>query len=122
MSEDEYYEEETLSRRSNTSCRGDEAFAKKKAGVKKTELDEQLKEYISEWRKNRENEEEELKRMKEKQLRRKEIRAEQDRVIAQQKKDEEDQKRKEEYERKASEADEKKRQLELAEAKRQETE
>ena len=119
ISEDEYYEEETLSRRSNTSCRGDEAFAKKKAGVKKTELDEQLKEYISEWRKNRENEEEELKRMKEKQLRRKEIRAEQDRVIAQQKKDEEDQKRKEEYERKAAEADEKKRQLELAEAKRQ---
>ena len=32
MSDDEYYEEET---RSNTSKKGDEAFAKAKAGVKK---------------------------------------------------------------------------------------
>merc|ERR1711862_800911 len=98
MSEDEYYEEETLSRRSNTSMKGDEAFAKKKSGLKKSELDEQLKEYISEWRRNRETEEDELKKMKEKQLRRKEIRAEQDKV-AQQKKDEEDMKRKEEMDR-----------------------
>ena len=74
MSDDEYEYEETLSRRSNTSLKGDEAFAKKKSGLKKSELDEQLKEYISEWRKNREEEEEDLKRMKEKQLRRKEIR------------------------------------------------
>ena len=117
-SDDEYYEEETLSRRSNTSLKGDEAFAKKKSGLKKSELDEQLKEYISDWRKNREQEEEELKKMKEKQLRRKEIRAEQDRILAQQKKDEEDQKRKEESDRKAAEADEKKRLLEQAEAKR----
>merc|ERR1712061_536696 len=85
MSDDEYYEEETLSRRSNTSLKGDEAFAKKKEGLKKSELDEQLKEYINEWRRNREEEEDELKRMKEKQLRRKEIRAEQDRILAQQK-------------------------------------
>merc|ERR1712012_1013849 len=92
-SDDEYYEEETLSRRSNASLKGDEAFAKKKSGLKKSELDEQLKEYISDWRKNREQEEEELMKMK--QLRRKEIRAEQDRILAQQKKDEEDQKRKE---------------------------
>ena len=119
MSDDEYYEEETLSRRSNTSCKGDEAFAKKKSGIKKSELDEQLKEYINEWRKNREHEEDELKKMKEKQLRRKEIRAEQDRILAQQKKEEEDLKRKEEYDRKAAEADEKRKQLEQAEAKRQ---
>jgi len=119
MSEDEYYEEETLSRRSNTSMKGDEAFAKKKSGLKKSELDEQLKEYISEWRRNREHEEDELKKMKEKQLRRKEIRAEQDRVLAQQKKDEEDMKRKEEMDRKAAEADEKKKLLEQTEAKRQ---
>ena len=109
MSEDEYYEEETLSRRSNTSLKGDEAFAKKKNGLKKSELDEQLKDYINEWRKNREEEEEELKKMKEKQLRRKEIRAEQDRILAQQKKEEEDMKRKEESDRKAAEADEKKK-------------
>merc|ERR1711994_877469 len=119
MSDDEYYEEETLSRRSNTSLKGDEAFAKKKEGLKKSELDEQLKEYINEWRRNREEEEEELKRMKEKQLRRKEIRAEQDRILAQQKREEEDLKRKEESDRKAAEADEKKKMLELAESKRQ---
>merc|ERR1712156_609893 len=117
MSDDEYYEEETLSRRSNTSLKGDEAFAKKKEGLKKSELDEQLKEYINEWRRNRE--EDEVKRMKEKQLRRKEIRAEQDRILAQQKREEEDLKGKEESDRKAAEADEKKKMLELAESKRQ---
>ena len=119
MSDDEYEYEETLSRRSNTSLKGDEAFAKKKSGLKKTELDEQLKEYISEWRKNREEEEDELKRMKEKQLRRKEIRAEQDRVLAHQKREEEENKRREENEKRAAEAEEKKKQLEAAEAKRQ---
>merc|ERR1711899_561039 len=90
MSDDEYYEEETLSRRSNTSAKGDEAFAKKKSGLKKSELDEQLKEYINEWRKTREKEEEELKRMKEKQAKRKEIRAEQEKKLAQQKEEEEE--------------------------------
>merc|ERR1712072_24895 len=119
MSDDEYYEEETLSRRSNTSVKGEEAFAKKKSGLKKSELDEQLKEYIGEWKKNRETEEVELQRMKDKQLKRKEVRAEQERRLAQQKKDEEDLKRKEEYEKKAAEADEKKKLLEAAESKRQ---
>jgi troponin T len=42
--------------------------------AKKGELDEQLKEYINEWRKQRAKEEEELHRMKEKQAKRKEIR------------------------------------------------
>ena len=54
--------------RSNTSKKGDEAFAKAKAGIKKSELDEQLKEYINEWRKQRGKEEDELKRLKEKQV------------------------------------------------------
>ena len=119
MSDDEYYEEETLSRRSNTSVKGEEAFAKKKSGLKKSELDEQLKEYIGEWKRNREQEEVELQRMKDKQLKRKEVRMEQERKLAQQKKDEEDLKRKEEYEKKAAEADEKKKLLEAAESKRQ---
>merc|ERR1712038_167491 len=119
MSDDEYYEEETLSRRSNTSVKGEEAFAKKKSGLKKSELDVQLKEYIGEWKRNREQEEVELQRMKDKQLKRKEVRAEQERRLAQQKKDEEDLKRKEEYEKKAAEADEKKKMLEAAESKRQ---
>ena len=119
MSDDEYYEEETLSKRSNTSARGDEAFAKKKAGLKKSELDEQLKEYINEWKKTREKEEEELRRMKDKQAKRKEIRAEQEKKLAQQKKEEEERLRKEEAEKKAKEAEEKRKRLEEAEKKRQ---
>lgn len=38
---------------------------------KRSDLDEQLKEYINEWRKQRAKEEEELKRLKEKQAKRK---------------------------------------------------
>merc|ERR1712018_330722 len=49
-----------------------------KAG--KGELDEQLREYINEWRKQRSKEEEELKRLKEKQAKRKEIRAEKEKT------------------------------------------
>jgi len=116
MSDDEYYEEETTSR---TSAKGDEAFARAKSGLKKSELDEQLKEYINEWRKTREKEEEELKRLKEKQAKRKEIRMEQEKKIAQQKKEEEDKFRKEENDKKSQEAEEKKKRLEEAEAKRQ---
>merc|ERR1711915_1103456 len=78
------------------------------------------KEYISEWRKTREKEEEELKKLKEKQAKRKEIRAEQEKKINQQKKEEEEKARKEEAERKAVEAEEKKKKLEETEAKRQE--
>jgi len=86
----------------------------------KAQLNEQLKEYISEWRKTREKEEEELKKLKEKQAKRKEIRAEQEKKLNQQKKEEEEKQRKEENERKAKEAEEKKKRLEEAEAKRQE--
>ena len=52
----------------------------------KAALNETLKEYINEWRKTREKEEEELKKLKEKQAKRKEIRAEQDAKMNQQKK------------------------------------
>jgi troponin T len=45
-----------------------------------------LREYINEWRTQRAKEEEELKRLKEKQAKRKEIRAEQEKKLAQQKK------------------------------------
>merc|ERR1711910_128681 len=88
MSDDEY---ETMS---NTSMKGDEAFAKRKQGVQKNELNEQLKDYINQWRDERAKEEAELKRLKDKQAARKEIRAEQDRLQAQKKKEEEDQKKK----------------------------
>merc|ERR1712172_98473 len=85
----------------------------------KEALNATLKEYISEWRKTREKEEEELKKLKEKQAKRKEIRAEQEKKLNQAKKEEEE-KLKEEADKRAAEAEEKKKRLEEAEAKRQE--
>jgi len=119
MSDEEYYEEEEVSNTSNTSKKGDGNFLKARQEAKKGELDEQLKEYINEWRKQRAKEEEELKRLKEKQAKRKEIRAEQEKKLAQQKKEEEERLRKEEAEKKAKEAEEKRKRLEEAEKKRQ---
>merc|ERR1719145_263703 len=81
--------------------KGDEAFAKRKQGVQKNELNEQLKDYINQWREERAKEEAELKRLKDKQAARKEIRAEQDRELA-------------------AEEKEKKKAMEEAEIKRQE--
>jgi len=48
-----------MSNTSSTSAKGDEAFAKRKAGMHKNELNEQLKEYINSWRDERSKEEEE---------------------------------------------------------------
>merc|ERR1712203_23605 len=117
MSDEEYYEEEEVT--SNTSKKGDGNFLKARQEAKKGELDEQLRGYINEWRKQRGKEEEELKRLKEKQAKRKEIRAEQEKKLAQQKKEEEERLRKEEAEKKAKEAEEKRKRLEEAEKKRQ---
>ena len=69
--------------------------------AKKGELDEQLRDVINEWRKQRAKEEEELKKLKDQQARRKEIRAEQEKKLAEQKKEEEERIRKEESEKKA---------------------
>merc|ERR1712106_119538 len=88
--------------------------------ARKAELNDTLREYISEWRKTREAEEEELKKLKDKQAKRKEIRSEQEKKLNQQKKEEEEKLWKEENEKKAKEAEEKKKRLEEAEAKRQE--
>merc|ERR1712095_4655 len=88
--------------------------------AKKGELNDQLKEYIHQWRDERAKEEEELKRLKEKQAKRKEIRIEQEKKLAQQKRAEEEKLRKEEAEKKEAEALEKKKALEDAERKRQE--
>merc|ERR1711910_146160 len=79
-----------------------------------------LKEYIGQWREERQKEESELTRLKEKQAKRKEIRAEQEKAMAKKKKEEEDKIRKEEAEKKAVEAAAKKKQMEEAEIKRQE--
>jgi len=109
-----------MSNTSQTSAKGDEAFAKRKAGMQKNELNEQLRDYINQWRDERSKEEDELKRLKEKQSKRKEIRAEQERELARKKREEEELVKKAEAEKKAKEAEEKKKAMEEAEIKRQE--
>merc|ERR1712033_107759 len=89
-------------------------------GEKKGELNNQLKEYIAQWRDERAKEEEELQRLKEKQSKRKEIRAEQEKKLAQQKREEEAAEKKAEAEKREAEALEKKKAMEDAERKRQE--
>ena len=82
---------ECTSNTSGTSARGEEAFARKKAKEQqKGKLNSLLIEFIIEWRKIREKDEEELSKLKEKQLRRKEVRAEQKRAISMHKKEDED--------------------------------
>ena len=105
---------------SNTSKKGDEAFAQRKAGINKDELNEHLREYINEWKKQRSKDEEELKRLKEKQMKRKEIRAEQERKLNQEKKLEEERLKKIEAEKRAELEEQKKKAMEEAERKRQE--
>merc|ERR1711962_1379365 len=76
--------------------------------AKKAEMNDQLKEYISQWREERTKEEAELKRLKDKQAARKEIRAEEEKI------------KKGEAEKREAEALEKKKAMEDAERKRQE--
>merc|ERR1711878_151873 len=90
------------------------------AAAKKAELNSQLKDYIVQWRDERSKEEEELKRLKEKQAKRKEIRAEQEKKVAEQKRAEELKIKREEEEKREAEAQEKKKLMEEAERKRQE--
>merc|ERR1719319_1416609 len=84
------------------------------------ELNEQLKEYITEWRSERSKEEAELKRLKDKQAARKEIRAAADQKQAAEKKAEDDRIKRENAEKKAAEEELKKKEMEEAEIKRQE--
>merc|ERR1712012_427704 len=70
-------------------CRGDQSLitmATAEDQQKKSEMNDQLREYISQWRDERAKEEAELKRLKDKQAARKEIRAEQEKKQAAQKK------------------------------------
>lgn len=83
-------------------------------------MNSQLKDYICQWRDERSKEEEELKRLKEKQAKRKEIRAEQEKKVAEQKRAEELALKREEEEKREVEAQEKKKAMEEAERKRQE--
>ena len=80
-------EEENTSNTSKMSKKGDMAFMKQKAGMQKGELEEQLRGYITVWKKQRAKEEEELKRLMDKQAMRKEVRAEQENKLAAQKRE-----------------------------------
>lgn len=82
-------------------------------------MDDQLKEYINEWRKQRAKEETELKNLKEKQAKRKVTRAEEEQRMAQRKKEEEERRVREVEEKKQREIEEKRQRLEEAEKKRQ---
>ena len=101
VSDEEYYVDENTSNTSKISKRGDTVFMKQKAGMQKGELEEQLRGYIAVWKKQRAKEEEELKRLKDKQAKRKEIRAEQEKKLAAQKREEEERARKDAGERRA---------------------
>jgi len=93
--------------------------ARAQGQMQMTELDEQLQEYIAEWRKQRQKEEEELYKLKEKQAKRKILREEEEKQLMQQKREEEERKQREETERKQKEAEEKRKRLEEVEKKRQ---
>ncbi|XP_060526018.1 troponin T, skeletal muscle-like [Cylas formicarius] len=97
---------------------GDPEFIKKQ-DQKRSDLDEQLREYINEWRKQRAKEEDELKRLKEKQAKRKVTRAEEERKMAERKKAEEERRLREIEEKKQKDIEEKRQRLEEAEKKRQ---
>merc|ERR1719352_1142051 len=70
--------------------------------AKKSEMNDQLREYITQWRDERSKEEAELKRLKDKQAARKEIRAEQEKKQAAQKRAEEEKIKKEEQDKQAA--------------------
>lgn len=99
--------------------RGDDPEFIKRQDQKRSDLDEQLKEYIMEWRKQRSKEEDELKKLKEKQAKRKVSRAEEEQRMAQRKKEEEERRQREVEEKKQRDIEEKRRRLEEAEKKRQ---
>lgn len=97
---------------------GDPEFIKRQ-DQKRSDLDEQLREYITEWRKQRAKEEDDLKKLKEKQAKRKITRADEERKMAERKKQEEERRIRELEEKKQRDIEEKRRRLEDAEKKRQ---
>ncbi|RZC38417.1 troponin T [Asbolus verrucosus] len=102
----------------NREGAGDPEFIKRQ-DQKRSDLDEQLREYITEWRKQRAKEEEELKKLKEKQAKRKVTRADEERKMAERKKQEEERRVREIEEKKQRDIEEKRQRLEEAEKKRQ---
>ncbi|XP_070853486.1 troponin T, skeletal muscle isoform X16 [Drosophila suzukii] len=110
--------EETKPPQTPAEGEGDPEFIKRQ-DQKRSDLDDQLKEYITEWRKQRSKEEDELKKLKEKQAKRKVTRAEEEQKMAQRKKEEEERRVREAEEKKQREIEEKRMRLEEAEKKRQ---
>lgn len=78
-----------------------------------------MREYITEWRKQRAKEEQDLKQLKEKQAKRKVTRAEEEKKMAERKKQEEERRVREIEEKKQRDIEEKRQRLEEAEKKRQ---
>ncbi|KAL9693513.1 hypothetical protein quinque_012798 [Culex quinquefasciatus] len=117
--EEEVVVEEQQQETPAAEAKGDDPEFIKRQDQKRSDLDEQLKDYINEWRKQRAKEEDELKRLKDKQAKRKVSRAEEEQRMAQRKKEEEERRVREIEEKKQREIDEKRRRLEEAEKKRQ---
>ncbi|XP_050508692.1 troponin T isoform X2 [Diabrotica virgifera virgifera] len=120
---EEEEEEEVVETTTTTTTKveegaGDPEFIKRQ-DQKRSDLDEQLREYITEWRKQRAKEEEDLKKLKEKQAKRKITRADEERKMAERKKAEEERRVREIEEKKQRDIEEKRQRLEEAEKKRQ---
>nr|QYK20527.1 troponin T [Camponotus floridanus] len=112
-------DEEQYSGRASQKESGENIEFMKRQEQKRSDLDEQLKEYIAEWRKQRAKEEDELKRLKDKQAKRKVTRADEEKRLAQKKKEEEERRQREIEEKKQRDIEEKRRRLEESEKKRQ---
>jgi len=110
----------TPQRQMDTEGKSDAAIEfMKQMEKKRAEIDEQLKDYIVEWRVQRQKEEDELVRLREKQVKRKAIRVEQEKKLTMQKKEEEQRRQREVEEKKRKDQEEKMRRLEEVEKKRQ---
>ncbi|KAK2580157.1 hypothetical protein KPH14_012429 [Odynerus spinipes] len=116
---EEVQPEKKIEGRASQKDSGENIEFMKRQEQKRSDLDEQLKEYIAEWRKQRAKEEEELKRLKEKQAKRKITRADEEKRLAQKKKEEEERRQREIEEKKQRDIEEKRRRLEESEKKRQ---
>ncbi|XP_070162682.1 troponin T, skeletal muscle isoform X6 [Polyergus mexicanus] len=118
--EDQYSQPEKKTEgRASQKESGENIEFMKRQEQKRSDLDEQLKEYIAEWRKQRAKEEDELKRLKEKQAKRKITRADEEKRLAQKKKEEEERRQREIEEKKQRDIEEKRKRLEESEKKRQ---
>lgn len=115
--EEEVVETKTVEKKVEETA-GDPEFIKRQ-DQKRSDLDEQLREYIAEWRKQRAKEEDDLKKLKEKQAKRKVTRAEEEKKMAERKKQEEERRIREIEEKKQRDIEEKRLRLEEAEKKRQ---